>query len=148
MQRTPCIDVYILLEHFDEATITFFRQHYLEGLSDTQDKYWWPTDAEEHEIELETTDIWEMMRFLLAHPSRYIFYFSTAEPGATSTGMVFFNSDKRLILGVEVPTAQEQYYRQRLSADFHSNLLLSLGDEIHRPDSKEEFIRWMSACNG
>ena len=88
-----------------------------------------------------------MMRFLLAQPNPwYIFYFKGYGPAGISTGMVFFNPDKTLILGVEVPAEQEQFYRQKLSEDFQSNLLLSLHAGCDRPDSKAEFVQWMGSA--
>lgn len=136
-------DIYALTTAVDAATVDRFRRQYLGELAPPDGPFWWPTAAEGADLQFRGATLDELLAFLVARPGRdYVLYFHAAGPGPVRLGMLFFNPDATLTMGVGVAEEQADAYRCRLSADFPGALLLRC-DDVPPPDTAAEFREWM-----
>jgi len=132
-------EVYVLLERIDERQITFFRMQYLSGFVESSTCYQYPFGR--RETVFETDDPEGMMKFMLTGDKGYFrFYFRNPNPHGIQTGMIFFNSDNTLVLGVRIEERDTDVYVERLMKDFDSDLIM-ITYHVPPPDNAEEFKR-------
>jgi hypothetical protein len=137
-------DIYILLEKFNKDDVNLFRSNYLKNFSSLKDYFEYPSWYEDgSEPEFATENIDEMIDFMMKGNKGYFrFYFdSPTSPSQKEIymGMIFFNEDDTLVLGVKIHSSSNEYYMAKLSKDFNSNLIM-ICEEDTPPSTKKEFM--------
>lgn len=122
-----CADIYnFLFSDFDEALIRSFISSYLNGFLEKTSYYEYPPYS--GETLFETDDFEKFLVFLLSEKKAYFhFYFSPAGvecANEISGGMIFFNRDGTLYLGLTVIDDCINKYTKEINSKFGSEIAL------------------------
>jgi hypothetical protein len=119
-------DIYFLFTEFDEALIRSFISAYLNGFSETTSYYEYPPYSGKNSFE--TDDFEKFLAFLLSEKKAYFhFYFSPSSVEYTTEiegGMIFFNRDGTLYLGLTVRESCINKYTEEINSKFGSKIAL------------------------
>lgn len=132
------LDIYLLKEDFEKRDITLFINNYIKGMISTVDYYEYPQYSENNQFE--TDSFQNMLNFILEKKGRYFrFYFrNNSIDEDIKFGMIFFNKDNSLILGISIPILTKDYYRECLVQDFDSEFILECY-EVVPPNNVKDF---------
>ena len=140
-------EIYILLENFTREDVDLFRNNYLKGFLSVADYFEYPPYPPHYIQEnlFETSSMDEMIEFMLKGENGY-FRFYLRPPFSTeiSMGMIFFNHDNTLTLGIDISSKLNDSYINKLISDFKSNLIM-ICEGPPPPSNKEEFIKIINA---
>lgn len=131
--------IYILLSTYTKQDVYFFRDSYIKGFEPLSTYYEYPPSLRaKNEFETENAD--EMIDFMLQGDKGYFrFYFEPPNPAKIYKGMIFFNHDNTLVLGISVDSEYTEEYQEKLKKDFRSELVLIM-DEFPPPSTAKDFI--------
>lgn len=132
-------DSYILLESFNDDDIERFMVDYIKDFDNQSDHYEYPSYGDL--TEFETDSFIEMLHFILDKRGReYRFYFrNNNQQSAIKRGMIFFNEDKSVTLGISIPTEFAEAYEDQLKKDFHTPYSMICTDTYLPPGNAQEF---------
>lgn len=132
------IEIYILLDSQKREQIEFFIASYLEGFKAAAELFEVPQYS--RVTEFSTEKIAEILEYLYNSKGLgYQLYWNNPQDGDIINGMVFFNEDGSLILGVSVRPEDEERYSLKLKEDFKSQYLMIYGVKLP-PLSRKGFI--------
>ena len=136
---TPLDEIYILLESFSVDVIDLFRKHYLKDFEEVAAYYEYPPYRGQTQFETGVVD--EMISFMLQGNRGYFrFYFRNPAVIEVFDGMIFFNNDNTLTLGVSVLPEFQDFYINKLKKDFNSAQIM-VCHEVPPPRNREDFIK-------
>jgi hypothetical protein len=135
-------DIYILVDKFSNEKVYFFINKYLSGLEPLSQYYEYPPYS--GKTEFETENYQEMLVFILKVRGRYFrFYFKNpSNDMAVKFGMIFFNEDGSLILGLSISSDYIVEYENKMKEDFNSQYIMIV-NEISPPNNSSEFKQWI-----
>ena len=118
------IDIYVAIDCAKrKESIGLFTEKYLVEFAEVKEYYEYPVFRGENEFE--TEHYWEMISFVMEKEGReFRFYFKNTANKETPFGMMFFNKDGSLFLGVQVYPEFLSKYENRLKNDFNTSLIM------------------------
>jgi hypothetical protein len=134
-------EIYILLESFARKDIDLFRSNYLKGFLPVADYFEYPPFPSHSGNQFETDNMDEMIEFMSQGGKGY-FRFYLRPPFTTEIlmGMIFFNHDNTLTLGISISSKRNDLFINKLVSDFKSNLIM-ICEGPPPPSNKDEFIK-------
>jgi hypothetical protein len=132
-------EVYILIEERQKAIVDNFINNYLKPFEELSDYYEYPPYSDD--IEFETSDFNQMLSFIFEKENRYFhFYFNLERHSYIKRGMIFFNADGSVLLGLGLGVESNKiaFYTNKLSEDFNSPFIL-ICNNVLPPNNRIEF---------
>lgn len=137
------IDIYILLEKQSREQVALFREKYLYNLKQAAEVYEVPQYREKPVFSTDSVD--EILDYLFTNgPIEYQLYWNNPHKSNLINGMIFFNGDGSLILGLSVMPEFEERFSSQLRKDFKSKYIIAYGEglpPLERASFLEEYYK-------
>lgn len=133
------IELYVLVEDYKIDDIRNFREKFLCNYIEISEYYEFPPYVPRTEFETENFE--EMFNFILSEKGRnYRFYFKSQIESEIQLGMIFFNKDNTLIVGLVVSETKVDKYLKEIKEMINASYCLTTF-ETAPPETAEEFKR-------
>lgn len=130
-------DIYILLEEYNENTLSSFIESYLNKMKCQSEILEYPQYFGDSIFE--TNSYKEMINYVTGNRFSYDFYFeSEIKDNDLKFGVIFFNDDQSLIIGVSTESSKSRFYLNKMKKDFSANYFLVM-NEILPPKNSKDF---------
>lgn len=131
-------DIYVLLKEYDKNLIADFRLRYLKNMYETAEYYEYPPYF--GKTEFETSNYEVMLDFIINNKKDFRFYFKNKPNNEIVSGMIFFNKDKSVLLGLQVETKNTLKFSNSLRKDYNSNYLM-ICNNVPPPNNIKDFLK-------
>lgn len=133
------IDIYILLEKQSREQVALFREKYLYNLKQADEDYVIPQNSDE--TQYCTDSVEDVLDYLFTNgPIESQLYWNNPHKSNLINGMIFFNNDGSLILGLSIMPEFEERFSSQLKKDFKSKYIIAYGEGLP-PLERSKFIK-------